>query len=49
MKNEYKATGYLTFDSGNNKLVKTLVNLFNAKDFRPIKDWEEVEIIIRRK
>lgn len=49
MKNEYKTIGYLKTDSGNPNLVECEVNLFDKKDFRPHKEYEEVEIIIRRK
>ena len=49
MKEEFKTTGYLVYDSGNPNLVNCKVNLFNKKEFRPCKDWEEVEVIIKRK
>lgn len=49
MKNEFKAKGYLIYNKSNPNIVDCKVDSFNKKDFRPQKDWEEVEIIIRRK
>ena len=48
-KNEFKTIGYLIYNKRNPNIVECKVDSFNKKDFRPQKDWEEVEIIIRRK
>lgn len=49
MKNEYRTIGYLKTVSESPNLVECEVNLFDKKAFRPHKEYEEVEIIIRRK
>ena len=48
-RNEFKVKGYLIYNKSNPNIVDCKVDSFNKKDFRPQKDWEEVEIIIRRK